>query len=311
MHGHCSFKAKTKTQNFCRNEYNVSGLCNRSSCPLANSRYATIREDRATGRLYLYMKTIERAHTPAKLWQKVRLASSYAKALQQVDEHLAHFPKFLAHKNKQRLTKITQYLIRARRLALRPKATLVPLATRTEQRERRREAKAEQAARLETSIEQELLQRLRSGTYGDIYNFPEKEYEAVLDRAEAEMEEAEEEGGEGGQKDGGARYVEGDSEDDDDEEEYEDDYELEYEGEDGDDGGELEEDSEGPEDPSDDEDEEDDEDVDAEEEEDEDDFDEEVDDEYDEGDNELSDGQSSEKVAADSNSPGVPKRGCA
>ena len=193
------------------------------------------------------MKTIERAHTPAKLWQKVRLASSYAKALQQVDEHLAHFPKFLAHKNKQRLTKITQYLIRARRLALRPKPTLVPLATRTEQRERRREAKAEQAARLETSIEQELLQRLRSGTYGDIYNFPEKEYEAVLDRAEAEMEE---EGD--GKAEKGARYVEGDS--DDEEDEDEEDYELEYEGEeDGDDGGELEEDSEGPEDPSEDE----------------------------------------------------------
>eukprot|EP00850_Spirogloea_muscicola_P005889 SM000027S09670 [mRNA] locus=s27:672134:679076:- [translate_table: standard] len=182
--------AKTKTQNFCRNVFNVTGLCNRSSCPLANSRYATIRE--FEGVLYLYMKSIERAHMPKHLWERVKLPRNYAKALETIDRFLEHWPRFLVHKNKQRLTKMTQYLIRMRKLALAVRPKLVTVPAKQEKREARREKKAEVAAKLNTAIEKELLQRLQSGTYGDIYNFPIKEYDKVLAMEEMEAEADEE-----------------------------------------------------------------------------------------------------------------------
>jgi protein MAK16 len=115
--GFCSFKSKVaQERTFCQNPYNVSGLCLRSACPLANSQYATIREE--DGVCYLFIKTIERAHSPKELWEKIKLPASYTKALEMISELLEHYPKYLVHRNKQRLTKIHQMLIRMRRLQL-------------------------------------------------------------------------------------------------------------------------------------------------------------------------------------------------
>jgi protein MAK16 len=222
--------AKSDKQDFCRHPYSVNGLCNRQSCPLANSKYATIREE--NGKVSLYIKTVERAHSPKNLWEKIYLSRNYSKALAQVDEQLQFFPKALQHRNKQRLTKIYQYLIRMRKIKLKElsgrKAKMVGINRKIDQREERREKKALVAAKLETSIQKELVQRLAKGTYGDIYNFPEVPYQKALENVEEEESEMEEESESEEEEMGMVEYVE-DLEDD--EESLEEDMEdMEYQG---------------------------------------------------------------------------------
>eukprot|EP01113_Clastostelium_recurvatum_P034644 TRINITY_DN4725_c0_g1_i2.p1 TRINITY_DN4725_c0_g1~~TRINITY_DN4725_c0_g1_i2.p1 ORF type:complete len:272 (-),score=82.64 TRINITY_DN4725_c0_g1_i2:105-920(-) len=200
-HSFCSFKSKMETQTFCRNENNLNGVCCRSMCPLANSRYATVREK--GGVLYLYMKTIERAHTPAKMWERVKLSKNYRQALEQIDRHLEYWPHLLRNRCKQRATRITQYLIRMRKLRKKVKRELVPVIRSKDQREEKRERKALVAANLDAAIKAELINRLKSDTYEDMYNIAPEVFKQVLEENaeedeldEGESEDEEEEEGE-------------------------------------------------------------------------------------------------------------------
>jgi protein MAK16 len=141
----------------------------------------------------LYIKTIERGHMPNKQWEVIRLDKSYAKALEQIDEQLQYWPKFLIHKCKQRLTKLRQMINRIRRLKLKGLSEITTIKKKTERREKIRETKAEIAANIEISIEQELLDRLKEGTYGDIYNYNPKVFEKIMEDQEVEEEGEEEE----------------------------------------------------------------------------------------------------------------------
>ena len=187
-HGFCSFKVKTKQppKVFCRNEHNVTGVCSKVTCPLANSNYATVIEKE--GVCFLYIKTVERAHLPRDLWEKVKLDANFGEALRQIEENLEYWPAHMLNRCKQRLTRIRQTLSRMRKLALRDRQmTLVPIKSKTVKRETAREAKAERAAQVEKTVQMELLERLRQGKYG-IYNYPFSQFNNAVEELNPEEE---------------------------------------------------------------------------------------------------------------------------
>eukprot|EP00667_Euglena_gracilis_P014557 EG_transcript_15074 len=195
----CSFKIKLKKtdEKFCRNKYNASGMCSYRACPLANSQYATVLEK--DGKSYLNIKTIERAHLPKKLWEAIELSKDTKEALAQIEENLQWWPRRMVIRCKVRYLRIKEYLARMRRLAIKPGPKLVNIKKKEERVLDIREEKAHRIAALETSIEKELLKRLREGVYDSQIplNIPESAFEALIDQ---QLDEEEEDAGGKGKK---------------------------------------------------------------------------------------------------------------
>lgn len=163
----CSYKVETpRKEAFCRNEYNITGVCSRITCPLANSQYATVRS--IDGKMVLCIKTPERQHLPSKWWQQVELSEDYDTAMKQIEENLQYWPERLLDRIKQRLTRLFQVKATEERLALQQdERHYVVRSAKVKRREASRERKALVAAKLERAIERELLDRLKTGAYGN------------------------------------------------------------------------------------------------------------------------------------------------
>ena len=136
----CSFKIDTQLDTLCRNKYNVTGLCNEFSCPLANSKYATVRS--IEEELYLFIKEPERALTPKNMYEKIKLSSDYNTALKEIEENLEFWDPEVIHKCKQKMTKLTEYHERIQYLRENEETQYMVLKTKMNRREKIRSLKA-------------------------------------------------------------------------------------------------------------------------------------------------------------------------
>ncbi|MES1919090.1 Nuclear HMG-like acidic protein Mak16 [Bonamia ostreae] len=177
---HCSFRAKQRSQNFCRHKKNATGICDRLSCPLANSRYATVLHGRDG--ISLHIKVVERAHSPNKLWERVLLPENDAEALKKIEKELLYWPEKSVERCKKRFVRTRQYMKRIEKLKRKNRALVFGVKKKIERREKRREEKAQLAAKITKNIKKELIERLNSNIYDEeIVNIPAREYDRVLD----------------------------------------------------------------------------------------------------------------------------------
>jgi protein MAK16 len=99
-----------------------------------------------------------------------------------------YWSRWVIHRCKLRVKAYLEMHARMRKMRKAAAPKLIGINKKVERREKTREYKALAAARLESSIQKELLERLQAGTYGDIYNLDAQQYAEVLDEVEDELE---------------------------------------------------------------------------------------------------------------------------
>jgi len=163
----CSYKQNLKIGIFCKNSYNLTGLCNRQSCPLSNSVYATVIEKE--GVFYLIKKDANKLNFPKQIWKRIPLSRNFRKAIQEININLSMWPKFFLHFAKLKLIKLVQIFVRFRVAELKKTKDFYEPKNIQSLRKEKSNFNISKIG-VENIIEKELLNRLNLGIYGDLYS---------------------------------------------------------------------------------------------------------------------------------------------
>lgn len=162
----CSYKQNYKIGIFCKNSYNLTGLCNRQSCPLSNSNYATVLEKE--GVFYLIKKDPRKLNFPSQIWKKIPLSRNFRKAIQEININLSMWPKFYLHYVKLKLIKLIQIFVRVRIAELKKSVEYYDPKSMHFFRKNNFHTSLDRI-KIECITERELLNRLNMGIYGNLY----------------------------------------------------------------------------------------------------------------------------------------------
>eukprot|EP00923_Selenidium_pygospionis_P003015 GHVN01004625.1.p2 GENE.GHVN01004625.1~~GHVN01004625.1.p2 ORF type:complete len:230 (+),score=37.24 GHVN01004625.1:927-1616(+) len=163
----CRYRTKTEKSSLCGNKYNLTGNCNREDCPLSNAKYATVREK--DGKLFLFKKTIERAHMPNRLWDQKELPLNKKKQKVLIKQELEFWNPQLIRKCLKRAERHME-CIEIRPAVKREMFDLEAKKTREEKNDRKRERKAEKKANVEATVKRHVLKKLDEGVYGALHS---------------------------------------------------------------------------------------------------------------------------------------------
>ncbi|MEN2497875.1 MAG: ribosome biosynthesis protein [Marteilia pararefringens] len=186
----CSYQNKTKNLVSCRNKNNLTGICARAACPLANTEYATVvMNDDNT--ICLKVKIPELRHQPSREWKVIELdIDNKSKALQQIKEATAKHTQWVTDKCKKKYLTFIE-IAKNMQNTNQQKETLIPLKRKVENQEKRRAEKAFLKSRLHKSIEKQLEERLKTGYYDDLYDIKSKATDSIAEKDSEAIDEAE------------------------------------------------------------------------------------------------------------------------